>query len=343
MPRFRSAKQIKTGVVGYGASFNMGRHHLNAMQQAGMTPVAVADIDPSRLPVAAADFPGIQTFPSLGAMLAGCDVDLITMVTPHNTHAPLALQALRAGRHVVCEKPFALTTAECDAMIAAARKSGVMLSAYHNRHWDGCILAALKQVRAGAIGEVYRIEAHVGRHGQPGDWWRTSKKISGGILYDWGAHLLEYSLQLMDADIVEVTGFAHTGFWAAKTAWKEDTHEDEALAVVRFANGKWLALTVTCLDANPKRGMLEVTGTKGSLIVDGGYNEIITQDGPNTTIARYRNPDSESWRFYRNIADHLVKGTPLIITPEWARRPIHIMDLANRSARLGRSLRVRYA
>ncbi len=224
---FKKASEIKVGVVGYGGAFNMGRAHLNEMTRAGMTPVAVAELDAERLEVAKADFPSIQTFPSLPAMLKGSDVNLISIITPHNTHAKLAIQALKAGRHVVCEKPFAITTAECDAMIAAAKKSGLVVSTYHNRHWDGCILAATKQVKSGLIGEVHRVEAQMGGYGKPGDWWRSSKSISGGIMYDWGVHLLEYSLQILDSDIAEVSGFAKSGFWAKQSKWKEDTNEDE--------------------------------------------------------------------------------------------------------------------
>ena len=68
-------------------------------------------------------------------------------------------------------------------------------------------------------------------YGKPGDWWRTSKSISGGILYDWGVHLLEYALQLIDSEMVEVAGYAKTGFWAKETKWKDDTNEDEAIAI----------------------------------------------------------------------------------------------------------------
>ena len=340
--KFKQPSEIKVGVVGYGGAFNMGRAHLNEMKRAGMTPVAVAEIDPERLKVAETDFPGIQTFPSLPAMLKGSDVDLIAVITPHNTHAKLAIEALKAGRNVVCEKPFAITTAECDAMIAAAGKSGAVLSTYHNRHWDGCILAAAKQVKAGMIGEVYRAEAHMGNYGKPGDWWRSSKSISGGILYDWGVHLLEYSLQLLDSEIAEVSGFARSGFWAKQTKWKDDTNEDEGFAVVRFTNGKWLTLNVSSLESNPKRSFLEVTGTLGSIVLEWGFNEVIAHDGPNVVSTRYKNPDSEGWRLYQNLADHLVKGEKLIITAEWARRPIHILDLACRSAAQGKAFKAKY-
>lgn len=342
MKRFKRAKDVQVGVVGYGGAFNMGKWHFAEMQRAGMTPVAVADMDASRLEVARQDFPGIETYTSLAGMLRKSDVNLITLITPHNTHAKLAKQALRAGKHVVCEKPLAITTAECDAMIAAARKSRVILSTYHNRHWDGCILQAVKAIRSGAIGKVIRIEAHMGGYRKPGDWWRSSKTISGGILYDWGVHLLEYALQLMDGEIVEVAGFASHGHWAAKTAWKNDTNEDEGFAVVRFSAGRWLTLSMSSIDSNPKRGVLEITGTKGTYVMDHGSWEIITPDGDKTVVTKGPNPTSEGWRFYQNIADHLVKGTALVITPEWARRPIHILDLAGRSAARGAALKAKY-
>jgi predicted dehydrogenase len=342
MGKFADPSQIKVGVVGYGGAFNMGRHHLNEMKRAGMTPVAVAELDSERLKVAETDFPGVKTFASLGQMLAGSDVNLIAIITPHNTHAELAVEALKAGRNVVCEKPFAITTAECDAMIAAAAASGAVVSTYHNRHWDGCILAAVEQVRKGLIGDVFRVEAHMGGYGKPGDWWRTSRSISGGILYDWGVHLLEYSLQLLDAEIAEVMGTSRTGFWAPETRWKDDTNEDEGFAVVRFTNGKWLTLSMSSLDSNPKKSFLEVTGTLGSIVVDWGANEVITHDGSTVVSTKYRNPDAEGWRLYQNIADHLVKDEPLVITGEWARRPIHILDLACQSARTGTAIKATY-
>jgi predicted dehydrogenase len=305
--------------------------------------VAVAEIDPKRLAVARTDFPGIETYSSLAEMLGHSTVNLVTVITPHNTHAKLALQALKAGRHVVCEKPLAITTAECDAMIAAARKSGVVLSTYHNRHWDGPIVNAVKQIRSGIIGEVVRVEAHMGGYCKPGDWWRTSRTISGGILYDWGVHLLEYSLQILDAELAEVSGFAKRGFWAPQTPWKADTNEDEGFAVVRFKNGTWLTLLMSSIESNPRRGFVEVSGTKGAYILDWRHNEVIQHQKGKIISTRYLNPDGEGWRFYQNVADHLTKAAPLVITAEWARRPIHILDLAVQSAKRGAALKTRYA
>lgn len=341
-PRFSQPADIKVAVVGYGGIYNMGRIHLQDVQKAGMTPRAVVELDAARLALAPQDFPGIQTYDSVDTMLAESDANLVILITPHNTHAPLALKCIAAGRHVVCEKPFAITTDECDAMIAAAKKADVMLSTFHNRHWDGCVVKALEVVRSGLIGDIVRVECHMGGWSKPGDVWRGSKSISGGILYDWGVHLLEYSLQLIDSEMVEVTGFSRSGFWADQTRWKADTIEDEASAIVRFKSGAWLNLRITHIDASPRRGTAHVTGTKGSFWWDYQNHEITIRDGENTLVTKGRNPKEKWENYYANIADHLSKGEELVITAEWARRPIHILDLAGQSAAQGRALPVRY-
>jgi predicted dehydrogenase len=343
MKKYKNASDIRVGVIGYGGAFNMGRGHLKEMEQAGMTPVAVCEVDAERLKVAETDFPGIQTYSTVTEMLRKSDVNLVTIITPHNTHAKLALQCLKAGRHVVCEKPLAITTAECDAMIAAAKKSGVVLSTYHNRHWDGWILRAVEQIKEKkVIGDIYRVEARMGARALPGDWWRTSRTISGGILYDWGVHLLEYGLQLIDSDITEVAGFSKTGYWAPKTKWKKDTNEDEAEAVVRFRNGSWLTLNITSLDSNAKPGFLEITGTEGSYVIDWSGYTIHKREGQNYSLEQGPHYPNAWEKFYGNIADHLTKGAKLVITPEWSRRPIHILDLAAQSAKKSRTLATKY-
>jgi len=342
MKTYKKPKDIKVGVVGYGGAFNMGKQHLEQMQKAGMTPVAVTELDPERLKVAEEDFPGIETYTSLADMLKKSDVELVTLITPHNTHASLGLQCLRAGRHVVCEKPLAITVAEVDTMIRAAEKSDCLLSTYHNRHWDGCILRAIEQVkRKKVIGKIVRIDCRMGGYGQPKDWWRSSKSISGGIMYDWGVHLLEYSLQLIDSEMTEITGFAHEGLWAPKTRWKKDTNEDEATAIVRFASGQWLSLRLTTIDSNPKKpGVLEITGTKGSYCMNMKEATIKRKDQEDEVIESL---PGQQHKYYENVAGALCGKRKLIITPEWSRRPIQALDYAVQSAKKGRALKAKYA
>ena len=142
---------------------------------------------------------------------------------------------------------------------------------------------------------------------------------------------------------MEVSGFATSGFWEKKVAWKEDTIEDEATAIVRFESGVLLSVRISSIETNLKPGMVEVTGTKGSYIFDGKNWTQITARNNSKLQETGENPDSEWGKYYRNIANHLVRGEELVITPEWSRRPIHILDLATQSAKQGKTLKAKYA
>lgn len=337
-PYFTSASEIRVGIVGYGSAHHMGRAHLGELRGLGMTPVAVADPDPGRLRAAESDFPGIETHASAAEMLERSRVNLVVLATPHHTHAPLAIESLRAGKHVVCEKPMALAVAEADAMIAAAREAGVMLSVFHNKHWDGCIRQAVEEVRKGTVGEVVRIACRMGFRAKPGDTWRGSRSASGGILYDQGAHLLDYVFQLIDSEPVEAAAFSHGGYWNAQTAWKDDTLEDEMCALIRFQSGQWLQLQATRLDALWREGMLEVMGTEGTLVVGRQDSRLLQKKEGKTIQTALTHPPDEGYQFYQNIYRHLLGGEPLAITPQWARRIVQVLEGATRSAREGRSL-----
>ncbi len=346
---FKSASDIKVGVIGYGGAFNMGRNHLKEMKRAGMRPFAVCELDPERLKVASKDFPGIETYTDLDTMLKQSDVNLLVHITPHNLHYKLAAKCVKAGKHVVTEKPFVLTTSEADRLIALGQKHKVVVSTYHNRHWDGWIMRAVREiVEKKTIGEVYKIEAHMGEYGMPRDWWRTSRSVSGGVLYDWGVHLLEYALQVVPSEVVEVSGFAQEGHWAGKMKptqpWKHDANEDEATAVVRFANGAMLNLSVSQLRSDPKPSQIAFYGTGGAYEMafwkgwttrkPNRKGELVEKTG--------KHPGDKGHLYYQNVADHLTGQAELVITPQWARRPIHILDLAGKSAKQGRALRAKY-
>ena len=345
MARFKKACDVKVGVIGYGGIFNMGQIHLNEMKKAGMTPVAVCDKDTKRLKVAETDFPGIETYTSITTMLKKSDVNLIVLITPHNMHAKQAIQCLNAGKHVICEKPLAITTEECDKMIATAKAKKLVLSTYHNRHWDGCILETMKHMKKGVIGDVVRIQAYTGCYEKPGDWWRSSKSISGGVMYDWGVHVIEWAIQAMDiskAKATEVAGFTHEGFWSDETPWKADTIEDDSYAVVRFDTGQSLTLSFSWLDATPGDGLVEIHGTKGTLQMNFGEYKLILPGKKGQVVRTGPNMPMDWDKLYQNVADHLVKGTKLVITAERARRMVHLLDLATKSGKLNKTLPVKY-
>ena len=328
-------KQIKVGTIGYGGAFNMGRHHINDLtKNKGFVPAAVCDIDPERAKIASTDFPGIQTYTDIGTMLDKSDVELLVIILPHNVHAKVAIQCLNAGRHVIVEKPFAITVQECDDMIAAAKRKKVLLSTYHNRHWDSNILTIMKHLPK--IGRPFRWESFAGGYNEPREWWRSYKEVSGGIIYDWGAHFTEWMLQVMDYDMAEISGYK------VKEVWKKFSNEDEMEAVVRFKGNAVASHTASDI-AMAGKDMIRITGTRGAIVATHGSVDVFTKDKSGAKIKMTvpmepaRNGD-----FYKNVHGHLFNGKKLIISPEWARRVIQVLEYAGVSAKKGTGVKAKY-
>ena len=333
--RGHQAVTIRCGIIGYGGAFNMGKAHAGWMTAAGLEPVAVCELDSARAAAAKADFPAIRTYSDVADMLREGGLDLVTIITPHNTHAPLALQCLAAGKHVITEKPFCLTVAEATAMIDAAKAKGVMLSTFHNRRWDGDYRAIRDIIDRGIIGEVFHVEANGGGWGHPGRWWRSDKRISGGAFYDWGAHFIDWVLGIVPGPMKNVTGFFH------KLVWKDITNEDHTQAVIRFASGAYADVQISQIARAPKPRW-RILGTKGGIVDEGGSLKVYGDMDGLTGRAEVPYQKTNWQAYYDNIAAHLLKGEPLAVTPESARRVIAVIETAEKSAKSGVSEPVPY-
>ena len=255
---------------------------------------------------------------------------------------------MNAGRHVVVEKPFALSVAECDRMIAAARKNQVALSCFHNRHWDSNILTIMKNLPR--IGRPFRWESRRGVWGNTLPGWRSDKKFSGGMHFDWGVHFVEWMLQAMAYDMWEISGFV------VADGSSDANMEDEVHCVVRFANGAVGTHIETIVSAHTQP-MIRICGAKGTLVSDGFYDvtlHTVNRTGRHSARKLPMVSPRRAFRcknvmvtgayrtFYENVFAHVLRGAKLIITPEWARRVVQVLDYASRSARRQRALQVKY-
>jgi len=324
------AKNVGCVVVGYGAY--MGKYHCEWIRNTeGLSLLAVCDVNPDRTEAAKKDFPRVKTYNDLDEMLKEQDIDLVTIVTPHNTHAQLALQCLRAGRNVIVEKPMCVTTAEATAMIEEAKKRNLMLSVFHQRRYDGDFLAMKEAIDKGLIGNVFHLEVFAGGYNHPGYVWRSDKKTSGGAIYDNGAHFIDQILNLVPERVVGVAGFFH------KLVWKDVTNEDQVEAVIRFESGAIADLqisSVACID----KARWRILGTKGGILDERGeqYFKAITMIEGIPAEMKIKYKDRDWPAYYRNIADHLLRGAELKVKPEEARRVIAVMEAAEKSSRRGR-------
>jgi len=326
-------KTVRSAVVGYG----MGKLHARHMHDDPRFELkAVCDLDPARTAQAKADFPEIDTLGSMSKLLGRDDIDLVTIATPHNVHCKHVVAALRAGKHTIVEKPLCISTREADRMIDAAAKAERMFTCYQNRRLDGDFMTIRQTIRDGLIGEVFQIDVFGGSYHKPHDNWRSNQKICGGALYDWGAHFVDWVLGLVPAKIVNVTGFTH------KLVWDFVTLEDQARAIVRFANGCVADITNSRIDM-VGRERWRVLGTRGGITL-GPNNTLKVRTRVGDYNAEMSVPCQKSrWPdYYGNIADHLLRRKPLLVKPEEGRRVIGVIEAIARSSKAKQSAPVRY-
>ncbi len=280
---------------------------------------------------------------------------MVTLVTPNYTHCALALEAFANGRNVLTENAMCLSVAEATAMIEASEAAGKMFCVHHNRRHDGNYRLIREIVDSGRIGEVFHVELSPSHYGNPfaatpATWW-ADRTRSGGSYYYYGPQAIDWLLDLVPHPIAGVTGFSH------KLVWHEMTNEDQVTAIIRFENGAVANFTESHIDCAPKP-FWRILGTKGAIVDTGkdatrGYQEKTSM--PSTGSLKLLTPhddgiieesipykDSDWHMFYRDIASHLLRGTPVPISGECGRRVIGVLEAAAKSCRSGRTEEVSY-
>jgi scyllo-inositol 2-dehydrogenase (NADP+) len=180
------------GLVGFGLAGRV--FHAPLILESGMEILGV--VSRQREAVSAA-LPTARLLPDLGALLSLPRLDLVVIATPNDLHEPQALAALAAGKHVVVDKPMALSVGGADRLMQASNESSVMLSAFHNRRWDSDFLTLQRVLDEGALGTVHGFEARWNRYRpKVPDRWRESAMHGGGLLFDLGTHLVDQALML---------------------------------------------------------------------------------------------------------------------------------------------------
>ncbi|MCU1589828.1 MAG: oxidoreductase domain protein [Frankiales bacterium] len=343
----RDARPVRVGILGYGA---IGHEHSTAIALTdGLELRAVCDPDPTRIAAARGLAPEVRAVDDL---LGQDDVDLIIVSTPPNTHAEWTLRCLDAGKSVVVEKPFCLTVAEADRQIEAASDRALTLAVYQNRRWDADYLALKKVVRNGQIGDVFHYESFIGGYGHPCNYWHSDEAHSGGAIYDWGSHYLDWALDLFPQTVEWVSATAH------KRVWHDVTNADHTRVLLHFVDGVEAEFTHSDLAAALKPKFY-VLGTKGGLIGGWRHERVVarsqigtlledrlshsdapaalrmfTPDGAGgTSETTLSVPAAPPQPFHRQLADQLLSGEPMDVTPQGSRRNIAVMQAATKSAR----------
>lgn len=339
---------IRVGLLGYGA---IGHEHSRAVQHvAGLELAAVCDPAPERLQAARSHAPGVRCHTEGEQLLANPEVDLVIVSTPPAGHAGWAMEALRAGRHVLVEKPFAVHTDEADAVLAEADRRGLLAAVYQNRRFDPDHLAIRRAVRAGLLGELFHVEAFIGGYGHPCNLWHSDAASSGGVVYDWGAHVLDQLLDLIPDPVEQVVATEQ------KRVWLDVTNADHCRVTVRFAGGAEATFVYSDLAAALKPRWY-VLGTRGAIVGHWRTERVVARNEIGTlsedvlapadsppvldlhaadgAVTRLATPPAPRYGFHAELADQLQLGLPMSVTAEQSRRVLAVMEAATVSAASG--------
>ena len=341
--------KYQLGIIGFGG---MAGHHYTQLSK-GNTKVSIKgvyDLNPERLKVA--EEKGLIAYSSKEELLNDPEIDIVLVATTNEVHAELAIEAMAHGKHVICEKPVTPTADELVKVMEAAKKYDRVFTVDQNRRTNKDFVLMKRTVESGVIGKPYVIESRVeGSRGMPSGW-RTIKALGGGMMLDWGVHLIDQIMYMYTDKVVSV--------YCTKNSIQYPEVDDNFRMVMMFESGLEARIEVATNNyiTHPRWYVLGETGTlqiddwncDGKVVrcidkEDKWAEEIVyTKAGPTKTMAP-RNPNSVETitlsepldvednldPVYYQMVDAIEGKAELTIKPEQALRVIKVMQAAMQS------------
>ncbi|MBP3587831.1 MAG: Gfo/Idh/MocA family oxidoreductase [Clostridia bacterium] len=344
---------IKMAIVGFGGMGGWHRENITTRLNDLLEVKGIYDVRPE--PGEKAAGLGMKVYSSLEELLADPEIELVTVATPNNFHKEIVIAALKAGKNVVCEKPVTICSADLEEMIAVAKETGKLFSIHQNRRWDKDYRTVKAVIDSGAIGAPYFIESRVdGSRGGSMYGWRGHKLNGGGMLLDWGVHLIDQVMDMIKSPVVEVGAHLQSVF--------SPEVDDNIKVFLRFENkcSVVLEMTTNCFISRPR---WHVTCENGTMQIDDwmgngrivqckpdsemewGDDIVYTAAGPTRTMAP-RPPETTNelplpevdvdWSdYYRNIVGVMNGTAELIVRPDQALRVMKVIDAAFKASETG--------
>lgn len=342
--------KVNVGLVGFGLSGQV--FHAPIIQSIdGMEIVKVVSGNPEKV---RKYLPEAEVTASLDELLADERIDLVVITSPNQTHYPYAKQALLAGKHVVVEKPFVISSVEAEDLIETARQQNRKLSVYQNRRWDNDFLTVKRLIEAGRLGDIASYEAHFDRYRpQVSNRWREQAGPGAGMLYDLGAHLIDQALHLFGKP-----ASVYADLFAQRAGSEVD---DYFHLILMYGNMRVILHSGSLVMQNGPR--FQVHGSLGSFIKygldsqedmlrQGGlpgqpgwgkdreewYGELtLTVDGQAETTTVETEQGSYE-RYYEGMYLAITGDKPVPVEPADARNTIRVIELAVQSSAEKRAL-----
>ncbi|MBO5479781.1 MAG: Gfo/Idh/MocA family oxidoreductase [Clostridia bacterium] len=341
----------KLGIIGYGT---MGSWHAENVRDriAGLDVAVVYDIDPKKREKASAD--GFCVYDTAEDFFK-TDIDLVLIATPNNFHKDYSVMAMEKGKNVVCEKPACMSVKELEEVLAVSKKTGKLYTIHQNRRFDVDYVIAKKIVEEGKIGKLFMLESRLySNRGFSKGGWKAKYETGGGLLYDWGIHLLDQIMCMIPENPVSVFAELH------KVYMQEV--DDVCCVTITFESG--LTARFLCdLWCHIKEARWHIQGDKGTAVINDWFGQegkmlqttdvgveesvgcIYTYNGLSTSM--YSRPIQElnelplplpavypRWEeFYENVINVIEGRADQIITHEQILKDMKVLMAAFESAR----------
>jgi len=341
--------KTNVAVIGYGG---MGGWHTRHLLESDVaTLCGIYDIKEERRKLAEEN--GIHAYNSLEELLADEKVEIVTIAIPNDQHKPIAIKAMEAGKHVICEKPVTLSSADLQEIFDAAERCGVLFTTHQNRRWDCDYLMMKEAYASGKLGDVFGVESrYQGSRGIPGDW-RGMKQYGGGMLYDWGVHLIDQMLGIIYDKKIEklYCKFDHITNDEVDDGFKLDLYFEGGLtARIEVGTSHFVSLPRFFMTGTVGSAVVVDWRDKCKLVLCDKWEEkdvkpVVTSAGLTKTMAPrdektttefyIERPESDVHDFYRNFTLAINGKAEMIVTHAQLMRVMKIMEAAFRSDELG--------
>lgn len=346
----------KIAIIGYGG---MGSWHVNHALKSDVLELAgIYDIDDQKAEKARNN--GIYAYSSLDELIEDKSVELVTVAIPNDVHLDTVLRCLEGGKHVICEKPVALSSGDLEKMIYASNKNGVLFTVHQNRRWDVDYLAMQALADSGEIGKPIRVESRIhGSRGIPSDW-RGEKEHGGGMILDWGIHLIDQLMLIFKDDEIDTIGCEVTNITNKEVddgCYLTITFKSGAVAFVEVGTYNFISLPRFYMKAEKGSALITDWREKCKVAKCKYWHEndvlpVQTAAGLTKTMAprdsitldeyELEIPKSDVHDFYRNFVDAIDGKTTQIVTHDQMRLDMKVMEYAFKSAKLHQIVKFEY-
>lgn len=337
-------RTINVGLLGIGRA-GLQMHIPEALNYPGQFRfVAAADHDPERMNTKAEGLEGAKRYADCDALIADPDVELVTIALRHPEHTPYAIKALEAGKYVQIDKPIALNYAEGKRLAECAARHPGRLFPRHNRRFEAAFQKALALIDTGILGKVSMVKLYRSCGYCRRNDWMTMQAFGGGLLTNWGPHVIDHALQYLRSPVREV--------WAdLRRVICIGDGDDQVKILLRAENGMMADLEIS--GAQTVRGHeIEVWGERGTMLYDHEEKEIVMrfvdpacvfrpmQPHPENPPLRYGNME-ETLNFveqrveipaiplhiiWKHMYDSIVNGIPFPVTMEESLEVVRLTD-----------------